>query len=59
VTYLDIESTWGHDAFLLEVETMTKLLGSFLERLVREEKVVLPSPLPEPSRQETMKEVSL
>jgi homoserine O-acetyltransferase len=28
VTYLDIESTWGHDAFLLEVETMTKLLGS-------------------------------
>src|SRR5690606_12049951 len=37
VTYLDIESSWGHDAFLLEVATMTKLLGSFLERLVREE----------------------
>lgn len=45
VTYLDIESTWGHDAFLLEVETMTKLLSSFLERLVREEK----TPLLEPS----------
>ena len=36
VTYLDIESSWGHDAFLLEVETMTNLLGSFLGRLARE-----------------------
>ena len=45
VTYLDIESTWGHDAFLLEVDTMTKLLGSFLERLVHEEKI--PRPLAE------------
>ena len=35
VTYLDIESAWGHDAFLLEVETMTRLLSSFLDRLVR------------------------
>lgn len=42
VTYLDIESSWGHDAFLLEVETMTRLLGSFLDRLVREEKILLP-----------------
>lgn len=42
VTYLDIESSWGHDAFLLEVETMTELLGSFLDRLAREESVVLP-----------------
>ena len=42
VTYLDIQSTWGHDAFLLEVETMTRLLGSFLDRLVREEAVGLP-----------------
>ena len=33
VTYLDIESSWGHDAFLVEVETMTRLLGSFLNRL--------------------------
>jgi homoserine O-acetyltransferase len=33
VTYLDIESSWGHDAFLVEVETMTRLLGSFLDRL--------------------------
>ena len=37
VSYLDIQSTWGHDAFLLEVETMTKLLGSFLDRLASEE----------------------
>ncbi|HSN78417.1 MAG TPA: homoserine O-acetyltransferase [Anaerolineae bacterium] len=36
VTYLDIESSWGHDAFLVEVETMTRLLGSFLGRLERE-----------------------
>ncbi|MCB0132390.1 MAG: hypothetical protein KDD78_16125, partial [Caldilineaceae bacterium] len=43
VTYLDIQSSWGHDAFLLEVETMTGLLGSFLERLVREEGVKPPA----------------
>ncbi|HRW03727.1 MAG TPA: homoserine O-acetyltransferase [Caldilineaceae bacterium] len=42
VTYLDIQSAWGHDAFLLEVDTMTRLLGSFLDRLVREEAVDLP-----------------
>lgn len=44
VTYLDIESSWGHDAFLLEVDTMTNLLGSFLGRLGREENVALPEP---------------
>jgi homoserine O-acetyltransferase/O-succinyltransferase len=33
VTFLDIASTWGHDAFLLEVDTMTSLLQSFLDRL--------------------------
>jgi homoserine O-acetyltransferase len=42
VTYLDVKSSWGHDAFLLEVDTMTNLLGSFLERLVREEQVAAP-----------------
>ncbi len=36
VTYLDIESSWGHDAFLVEVETMTRLLGSFLDRMAGE-----------------------
>ena len=43
VTYLDVKSSWGHDAFLLEVETMTHLLGSFLDRLVREERVDAPA----------------
>lgn len=37
VTYLDVKSSWGHDAFLLEVDTMTQLLSSFLQRLVQEE----------------------
>lgn len=48
VTYLDIKSSWGHDAFLLEVETMTELLGSFLDRLVREERSPRPQGIPVP-----------
>jgi homoserine O-acetyltransferase len=48
VTYLDIKSSWGHDAFLLEVETMTSLIGNFLGRLVREEGIALPDPTDEP-----------
>ena len=39
VTYLDIQSSWGHDAFLLEVDTMTRLLGSFVDRVACEEGV--------------------
>jgi homoserine O-acetyltransferase len=35
VTYLNIESTWGHDAFLLEVDTMTKILSQFLIRVAK------------------------
>lgn len=50
VTYLDIQSTWGHDAFLLEVATMTRLIESFLQRLVSEENVSLPSPKAEQPR---------
>jgi homoserine O-acetyltransferase len=46
VTYLDLQSTWGHDAFLLEVETMTNLLGSFLDRIAREAQVTPPAPQP-------------
>jgi homoserine O-acetyltransferase len=42
VTYLDIESTWGHDAFLLEVDTMTRLLAGFLNRLSEEEGIAGP-----------------
>lgn len=37
VTYLDVQSKWGHDAFLLEVDTMTLLLDAFLSRLAREQ----------------------
>ena len=43
VTYLDVQSSWGHDAFLLEVGTMTKLLRGFLDRLVQTEGVVPPA----------------
>jgi homoserine O-acetyltransferase len=50
VTYLDVKSSWGHDAFLLEVDTMTNLMGSFLDRLVREEGIAAPAPVaPRPS----------
>ncbi len=36
VTYCNLQSTWGHDAFLLEVETMTGLIANFLDRIVIE-----------------------
>jgi homoserine O-acetyltransferase len=36
VSYLNIQSSWGHDAFLLEVETMTGLISNFLARVVNE-----------------------
>jgi homoserine O-acetyltransferase len=42
VSYLDIESSAGHDAFLVEVDTMTRLLGSFMDRVAREEGVKQP-----------------
>jgi len=41
VTYLDIQSTWGHDAFLLEVDTMTRLLSSFVDRVTHEDGIVV------------------
>ncbi len=34
VTYCNLQSTWGHDAFLIEVETMTQLISDFLSRVV-------------------------
>ncbi len=36
VTYLNIASSWGHDAFLLEVDTMTRLLSQFLSRVTKQ-----------------------
>jgi len=41
VTYCNLQSTWGHDAFLLEVDTMTGLIGDFLERIVTEQRLSL------------------
>ena len=43
VTFCNLQSTWGHDAFLLEVETMTQLIGDFLERISKRFKVAAPS----------------
>ncbi|MCS7259159.1 MAG: homoserine O-acetyltransferase [Anaerolineae bacterium] len=42
VTYCNLKSTWGHDAFLLEVGTMTKLIADFLDRVVAEHKIPPP-----------------
>ena len=42
VTYCNLQSTWGHDAFLLEVETMTQLISDFLERVVAHYGIALP-----------------
>ncbi len=50
VSYLDIESSWGHDAFLLEVDTMTSLLQSFMERLVREHSIDISPDNPQKSQ---------
>lgn len=37
VTYCDVDSDYGHDAFLLEVDTLTQLISDFLARVCREE----------------------
>ncbi|MBI5032662.1 MAG: homoserine O-acetyltransferase [Chloroflexi bacterium] len=42
VTYCNLQSTWGHDAFLLEVETMTQLISDFLGRVVEHHEILLP-----------------
>jgi homoserine O-acetyltransferase len=44
VTYVNIQSTWGHDAFLLEVDTMTGLLTNFLGRVAEQFHIILPPP---------------
>jgi homoserine O-acetyltransferase len=35
-TYCEIESSYGHDAFLLETEEETHLIKYFLEKVIRE-----------------------
>ena len=42
VTFCNLQSTWGHDAFLLEVDTMTHLISDFLDRVVAEHGINLP-----------------
>ncbi|MEW5960275.1 MAG: homoserine O-acetyltransferase [Chloroflexota bacterium] len=42
VTYCNLQSTWGHDAFLLEVDTMTRLISDFLGRVVTEQDIAVP-----------------
>jgi len=44
VTYVNIQSSWGHDAFLLEVETMTGLISNFLSRISEQFRVSAPPP---------------
>jgi len=41
VTYCNLQSSWGHDAFLLEVDTMTRLISDFLNRVVAEQGVAV------------------
>jgi homoserine O-acetyltransferase len=41
VTYCNLQSSWGHDAFLLEVDTMTHLISTFLDRVVKENRIAL------------------
>lgn len=36
VSYCNLQSTWGHDAFLLEVDTMTGLISNFLDRVANQ-----------------------
>lgn len=43
-TYVDVKSVWGHDAFLLETQTMKELISSFLGRLDIELQIEPPDP---------------
>jgi len=38
-SYCNVQSTWGHDAFLVEVETMTSLISNFLNRVIKENRI--------------------
>jgi len=43
VSFCNLQSTWGHDAFLLEVETMTSLISNFVGRITSDYHIPLPS----------------
>lgn len=44
VTYCNIQSDYGHDAFLLEAETMEKLISGFLRHVYRPDLIRQPGP---------------
>lgn len=44
VTYVNIQSDYGHDAFLLEVEELTRLISGFLRNLLRNVRDETPPP---------------
>ncbi len=42
VSFCNLQSTWGHDAFLLEVDTMTNLITNFIGRITSDYHIPLP-----------------
>ena len=40
-TYCNLKSTWGHDAFFLESDTLSTLISDFLDRIVNEHDIRL------------------
>lgn len=39
VEYRHVEASFGHDSFLVEVETMTTIVGGYIDRLLRKQRV--------------------
>jgi homoserine O-acetyltransferase len=59
VTYCNIKSDYGHDAFLLEVEAMRKLIGGFLKNVSQPYRYGLDEPPSVPSISEHDSEADL
>ncbi|MBI1277410.1 MAG: homoserine O-acetyltransferase [Anaerolineaceae bacterium] len=46
VEYRHVEASFGHDSFLVEVETMTTIVGGYIDRLLRRQRIAAqPSPV--------------
>ena len=43
VTYCNIQSAYGHDAFLLEVDVMAKIIGGYLDTVTRKKNGLKPA----------------